>query len=386
MTLALAAAAFAQDLGVPLSWREFTNNRSHAELISISEAAIDTILPQLNVASGDFAGIGYWQAGNVWSAMANEDFRAGTTKYKAQVVDQLNNVFGLWAHYDQFGFNDDAMWWATAAYYGFRAYGDTNLLSHAEDVWTHVNTFVIPAGASSISTKNFGFSATCEGKSMAGGVFWRTDAGDDNVNSVTTGLFITLSAYLAEVTGDAKYTNAAIASANWIRRLNLNSDPIVLDTVHALDCSRTPTTWLFTYNTGKYLEGLEVLYDVTKDTQWRDLAVSIGNAGMKSTAWAGSNGVCTEGASPDSNNDGVGFKAIWVRAIDEAYNRVAKRGDNEAYRILLHSYVDVQLNALLELAANGTSYSSAWAGPPQGFTTWGQLASLDVFVAALHAA
>ena len=41
--------------------------------------------------------------------MANEDFRAGTTKYKAQVVDQLNNVFGLWQHYDQFGFNDDAM-------------------------------------------------------------------------------------------------------------------------------------------------------------------------------------------------------------------------------------------------------------------------------------
>ena len=143
---------------------------------------------------------------------------------------------------------------------------------------------------------------------------------------------------------------------------------------------------LFTYNSGKFIEGLEVLYDVTKDTQWRDLATVTSNAAMKSSAWAGSNGVVTEGASPSSNNDGVGFKAIFVRGLDEAYNRVAARADNEALRILLHSYVCVQLNALLELAANGSTYSSAWAGPPQGFTTWGQLASLDVFVAAIHAA
>ena len=57
-----------------------------------------------------------------------------------------------------------------------------------------------------------------------------------------------LSAYLAETTGDAKYLNAAIASATWMKNLQINSDNIILDTVNAKDCSRTPATWfaLFT--------------------------------------------------------------------------------------------------------------------------------------------
>jgi hypothetical protein len=40
----------------------------------------------------------------------------------------------------QFGFNDDALWFATAAFYAFRAYNDTNLLNHAIDTWKHVST------------------------------------------------------------------------------------------------------------------------------------------------------------------------------------------------------------------------------------------------------
>ena len=128
----------------------------------------------------------------------------------------------------------------------------------------------------------------------------------------------------------------------------------------------------------------------------------------------GNDGVITEGASPNENNDNVGFKSILIRALDETYNR--RKGDNEALRILIHSYVCVQvsimifsfpfpcpsflllclrdemltifpqMNALLDLAADGNNYSSAWAGPAQGFTTWGQMAALDVFVAAINAA
>lgn len=48
-------------------------------------------------------GIGYWQSGNVFSAMANQDFFAGTTTNKAQVVSNLKNVFNLRANYDEFG-------------------------------------------------------------------------------------------------------------------------------------------------------------------------------------------------------------------------------------------------------------------------------------------
>jgi hypothetical protein len=44
-----------------------------------------------------------------------------------------------------------------------------------------------------------------------------------------------------------------------------------------------------------------------------------------------------------------------------------------------------QYNALLDLAKKGDSYSAKWHGPPQDFTTWGQLAALDVLVSAIGA-
>jgi hypothetical protein len=101
----------------------------------------------------------------------------------------------------------------------------------------------------------------------------------------------------------------------------------VLDTVKAPDCSISPANWLFTYNSGKYIEGLSVLAAVTGDSQWTNLCVlpfsivfpqsmppirgrmiNILIAAVKNNVWQGSDGIITEGSSPDSNNDGVGFK------------------------------------------------------------------------------
>lgn len=82
----------------------------------------------------------------------------------------------------------------------------------------------------------------------------------------------------------------------------------MLDTVNANDCSASSATELFTYNSGKYIEGLSVLAVVTGDSQWSTLALDVTNAAVKSTVWQGSDGVITEGADTTANNDGVGFK------------------------------------------------------------------------------
>ncbi|KAF7371137.1 Glycoside hydrolase family 76 protein [Mycena sanguinolenta] len=373
--VSLASAVVAQDLGVPLSWREFNNSRPLSERITIAQNAINEMTPQLDSSTGEFNGLGYWQSGNVWSVLANQDHSAGTTTNKALVVNNLNLVFSRWAHYDQFG------WWAQAALYGYRAYGDTNLLAHAVDVWTHVTGYVITAAQAAAGknpNKSFTIESTCNGITMAGGVFWRPTTDDTSVNSITTGLYLTLSAFLAEYTGNATYTQAAILSANWIKNHNINANDLVLDTVDAQDCSTSPATWLFTYNSGKYIEGLSVLAVVAGDTQWSTLMINILNAAVKTTVWQGSNGVITEGASPSADNDDVGFKAILIRGLHEAWTR---NPSNTALRTLIHSYGDVQYNALLELAATGNTYSSSWLGPPQAFTSWGQLAALDVMTA-----
>ncbi|EKM82207.1 hypothetical protein AGABI1DRAFT_119129 [Agaricus bisporus var. burnettii JB137-S8] len=339
----LPAFGLAQDLGVPLSWRKFSNSRPLNERISIAQNGINTILPQLDGGIGEFNGIGYWQSGNVWTVMANQDRYAGTTVNRARVVNNLNLVFNLRQNYDRF------------------------------DVIT-----ADQASSGRVPLKNFQISGRCEGTTMAGGVFWRPTADTTPINSITTGT----SALLAEITGDRKYTDAAILSAQWIRNHNINSNRIVLDTVDARDCSRSPASWLFTYNSGKYIEGLSVLADVTGDSQWRSLMITTVAAAVKNAPWQGSDGIITEGVSTSSNNDGVGFKAIFIRGLAEAF---ARNPSNNDLRILLHSYIDVQYNALLDLAANGNSYSSNWRGPPQGFTTWGQLAALDVLTSAIIA-
>ncbi|KAF7309360.1 Glycoside hydrolase family 76 protein [Mycena indigotica] len=388
----LVSFAFAQDLGVPLSWRKFSNSRPRSERITIAQNAINAIVPQLDSSNGEFNSIGYWQSGNVYSAAANQDKSAGTTTNRAFVINNLNLVYSKYAHYDKYGVCLSILRYGIRMFFE-RLFSITmtrcgghnrrsmhtaptiNMLAHAVDVWTHVTGYVVTqaqANSGRNPLKTVTIQSTCNGKTMAGGVFWTTRADDGGINSITTGLYTTLSAFLAEYTGNSTYTNAAILSANWIKNHQINANNIVLDTTSA-DCSTGPG--LYTYNSGKYIEGLSVLAAVTGDSSWTSLMINILNSAVKSSAWQGSDGIITEGSSPGGNNDGVGFKAIFIRGLHEAWTR---NSPNTALLTLIHSYGDVQYNALLDLAATGNTYSSNWHGPPQAFTTWGQLAALDV--------
>lgn len=72
------------------------------------------------------------------------------------------------------------------------------------------------------------------------------------------------------MTGNQTYKDAAITSANWIAKHDVR-DYVVLDTVSAQDCSNN--NWIFTYNSGKFIEGISILANITGDTQWNDLYV-----------------------------------------------------------------------------------------------------------------
>ncbi|KAF7309385.1 hypothetical protein MIND_00309300 [Mycena indigotica] len=393
----LVSCAFAQDLSVPSSWRASfpsakpSSSLDVSERISIAQKAIDAITPHFNTESSEFTGIGYWQSGNVFSALANKDKTTGTTTNQEFVINNLDAVFKKYAHYDKYGYapflrplwwlisshryNDDALWWAQSAMYAYRAYQDQNMLAHAVDVWTHVTGYVVtPEQAESGKNplKTITIKSTCNEKTMAGGVFWTTNPKDAGINSITTGLYTTLSAFLAEAFGTEEYSKAAILSATWMKNHQINANNIISDTTSA-DCSTGHGT--YTYNSGKYIEGLSVLAAVTKDSSWTTLMTNIINAAVKSSAWQGSDGIITEGTSPNANSDGVGFKAIFIRGLHEAWYR---NPSNSGLRTLIRSYGDVQYNALSDLAANGSTYSSNWHGPPQAFTSWGQLAALDV--------
>lgn len=380
-----------QDLSVPNTWREDDTTLSRAGRISTAQAGIAEILLQLNNSTGEFNGVGFWQSGNIWSALALKDLIANTTTNKALVTSNLQLVARLHSGFYETQFNDDALWWATAAIYAFRAYGDASLLNLAINTWNAATQFVITssdASAGSIPTKNFAIPSSCNGKTMVGGAFWQTTDSDTNINAITTGLYMTASAYLAEATGDSKYLNAAKLSQQFIVNHLYNSSlHLALDTISGRasdNCSLSAP--LFTYNSGKFVEGLSVLSTLTGNSTIQNLMVSTIAATTHSTAWQGSDGIITEddSSNPDSNDDGKGFKAIYIRGLYEAFSR---NPSNTNLRILIHSYVDVQYNALLELASTLGSniYSPIWHGPPQGFTTWGQLSALDVLNSAIGA-
>ncbi|KAJ3570085.1 hypothetical protein NP233_g4638 [Leucocoprinus birnbaumii] len=200
---------------VKLARINLTNNRPLEERALISQNAIHEIATQLNNNTGQFSGIGYWQSGNVWTAMANQDRFAGTNINRAQVVEALNTVFEQQPNYNS---GDDALWWAQAAIAGHRGYQDDNFLSHAVATWNFVSGYVITQAQANTQPKEktSRLSGICDGSTMAGGVFWQSSRDNQDVNSITTGLYLTTSALLAEITGNSTYTNAAILSAQWI--------------------------------------------------------------------------------------------------------------------------------------------------------------------------
>jgi hypothetical protein len=88
-------------------------------------------------------------------------------------------------------------------------------------------------------------------------------------------------------------------------------------------------------------------------------------AAVKNTAWQETNGIIKEGSDNANNNDGIGFKgafpsfflllayshlgglnleAIYIRGLFEVFRRTP---GNEKVRILLHSYIDVQVKYYL---------------------------------------
>jgi len=297
----------------------------------------------------------------------------------------LNTAWSQHDHFYKNIYNDDAMWWGTAALYAYRAYGDATFLTYASGNWDAVTPFQITAAQASSGTtpkKNFAFKGTCDSTTMAGGVFWTTDPAGTDINAITTGLYMTLSAYLASATGNSKYTTASEAAAKFIfNHVYDQTRMIALDTVEANDCSKK--AYVFTYNSGKFIEGLSVLAQVTGNTQYSTWMQQTIAASVRISNWQGtSDGIITEGQQePQANNDdGRGFKAIFIRGLTEARIR---NPSNASLKALVRAYVNVQYNALLDLSRSGSSYGVVWHGPYQGPYAHGQLAALDVINAGI---
>ncbi|EJD46826.1 Six-hairpin glycosidase [Auricularia subglabra TFB-10046 SS5] len=332
-----------------------------------------------------------WVTGTTLGALAYKDnvasTRANYAFVKAALAAAKKNNKNFDPHSQ--GYNDDAQWWGTTAYYAYRTYGDQEFLQYAKDVWNWVQRSQITAAeaqAGKSAVRAAAIKSTCNGKTTAGGVFWRSESSDKTdmgVNVVTTGLFQTLSAYLAGATGEQKYKTAAINAYTFIVNQLFKADPnIPTDGMSISTCSAN--NWIFTYNTGKFVEGAVVLSHVTGDGKYRDQALkTIVDAVTRVTNWQDNQGRITEGqdGDPTKGGDGRQFKAIYLRALTEVSRR---EYTNSGLRALLKRYININYKTVLADDTDGNGhYGVVWKGPYTKSES-GQMNVLDLFVAGVE--
>lgn len=319
----------------------------------------------------------YWPSANVWTEVVMHDFSAGTKDFAGASLDAVGDTFGQYPNFHHNDWNDDTLWWQWVAVYQYRTYGDNTALTWARNSWDFISRYQVTG--TSGNSKSFSWPSQCRSKSTLGGVFWKLTPSDTYVNAITTSLFMAASAQLYDLTGEQKYLNGATNARNYIRNHLINSQGLVLDGMNIQNCAITD--WVFTYNQGKYIEALAMLYGKTGQVAYFDEAVNIAALSMKQSNFQGNDGVITEGqnAPYDKNDDGRNFKGIYLRGLVVLYRKAPA---NHQIRNLIRAYVNVQANALIDLAsdnsANPVHYAVPWKGPRNsGQFPWGQLAALD---------
>lgn len=376
------------DYSVPAAWNVPEIDKPYDELNSIAQKAInvmrDTYWPDPNKV--DFG----WGTGTTLSALAYKDMVASTKDNHDFVKSVLQAAKQNNANFDPYCYNDDAQWWGTAAMYAYRAYGDQEFLGWAQDVWNWVApSQVTPdqASAGKAGVRDKPIQSTCNGASTAGAVFWRSECSDRTdlgVNVITTGLFETLSAYLAEATGDQKYIDAAKAAYGFITTNLFKTDPnIPTDGMSLSDCKAN--NWIFSYDTGKFIEGAVVLSQVAKDDTYKKQALrTVVDALTKVDNWQDKEGHITEGQDGDASKGGDGrqFKSIFVRALTEFARREYQNGD---LRKLLKAYININYDTVVNQDTDGNgNYGTVWKGPYAGPYETGQMNVLDLLVAGIE--
>jgi predicted alpha-1,6-mannanase (GH76 family) len=326
-----------------------------------------------NNGNDNIANMNYWPSANVWTSVVNHDVIGGTGDFRSVSQSAIRDVFNNHKNFRANDFNDDTLWWGFAALFQKQAYNDDNALDQARGNWGDVSQQQV-SGTSGFG-KSFSWPGSCNGKSTDGGVFWKSSADDRSLNAITTGLLMAESAYLYDITGEQQYLDSANKARTYFQNHLINGNGLVQDGINIETCE--VTDWVFTYNQGKYIEALAVLYSKTGDTGYLDEAVNIAVQSMKGSKFQGDDGIITEGQNQpyDQNDDGRNFKGIYLRALGVLYRRAP--GDHPV-KALIKAYVNVQANALLDLASkDGNTYGVNWHGPMDDGYPWGQLAALD---------
>ncbi|KAK0216393.1 hypothetical protein IW262DRAFT_1510957 [Armillaria fumosa] len=288
------ALCTAQDLAPSISWKNPNITSSKDDRIRIASAALDKVISMLQP-NGQFNDSLYGTPGRLYGQMAQFDRLTNQTKYRQTLkqgfalAESVNSDFSSTLLLN-FGLN-----YGCAAARAYTAYQDPDFLDLAVTSWTTARRYTISkeqAASGTMDVKKFNLPLSCQGATLVGGTYWKTDSDEPKVASLVSGFFLTISALLAEATSNQTYLDAAIGSANFIQSYLLSPSNIVLDSVSSISnesCSVDST--VYSYNSGIFIEGLVVLADITRNAFTRTLLRSSIVAVATDTLWQGLDGI-----------------------------------------------------------------------------------------------
>ncbi|KAF7288979.1 Glycoside hydrolase family 76 protein [Mycena indigotica] len=380
------------------SWRKPNLTTSRENRIALAQRAISQAVSQFNGTNSMFPDPSntYGLTGAVYSQLAEFDQLTTQSKYADDLgryyssaktaLEQsgTKNFSGFYVL--NFGLN-----FGHGAIVAYKAYNEPVFLDYAIQSWWAAVPYTITQAElnlGAMASKSFDLSPSCQGATMAGGAFWSKDLENPEIVVIATGCvipslynvtayvddsgFFILSALLAEATSNVLYLSAAIESMSFIRSHLYNAQGLVLDGISArANDSCAIGGGLMSYNSGLMIEGLAVLYSVSKNTSYINMLDELISASFATTSWQNSTGIIQPG-------DGS-----IPRGLTAAYLRNAT---SPSVRLSIASYLAVQYNAVVDLAKQngGDVYGGDWHGPAGvTFDTSSQINAIQALISSI---
>ncbi|KAG8915899.1 hypothetical protein FRC02_004320, partial [Tulasnella sp. 418] len=365
--------------GIPQEWRKPTCLKTRAEFITIAQQAIDFVEnfeKSITVKKCHLR--------NFVSAIAIRDKLIDSRRY---VNTKPLNESGTDAIYDD-------LMLTMSRVHRYYAYETSHFRSQPAKDWNDYvgsrdpikNILKADKTVIRISSHDYHLHLSPSGApSVVGGLFApNAEKGEVLISSARTVMFMAISSYLGEFTGEKKYTDMAVLAASCIKMWMIDDTTNLIKDclINAQTAQERSGSELSCHLTGIAIEGFVILAAVIQDDEWRNLAIKIATSAMLYDKWHSADGILTlltDNAASEGTNDKT-FKGLLNRGLMVAYER---NKSNEAFCNMVRSYINVQFNALFELSRVRNAYGVDWRGPYAGPYAHAQIAAFDTLVAAL---
>jgi len=192
----------------------------------------------------------FWWEAQLWDLVMDSYQRSPTPQYRKLIDDVYDGFVKQYPDWTN-DFNDDLGWWAQGATRAYALTGEGRYLERAKTLFDDIWTYWTP--------------------SYGGGVLWRR-SGDTQKNVATNGPLAVVAARLYSASGDKKYLERAKLLHDFVDQKLTDGDARVFDNLQGAEPGEL-RRWDFTYNFGNFMAASLELYRLTGEARYLERAV-----------------------------------------------------------------------------------------------------------------